>query len=54
MAIQFLYCREEGLLQDCIARDLAGDNLYRNTVYCIVAGKAVEGKNCITIHCIVL
>ena len=29
-----LYCREEGLvvLQDCIARDLAGDNLYCNTV----------------------
>ena len=29
-----LYCREEGsvVLQDCIARDLAGDNLYRNTV----------------------
>ena len=33
-----LYCREEGsvVLQDCIARDLAGDNLYRNIVHCIV------------------
>ena len=41
-----LYCREEGsvVLQDCIARGLAGDNLYRNTVYCIVAGRAAEGK----------
>ena len=41
-----LYCREEGsvVLQDCIARDLARDNLYRNTVYCIVAGRAAEDK----------
>ena len=23
-------------MQDCIARDLAGDNLYRNTLWCIV------------------
>ena len=24
------------VLQDCIARDLAGDNLHRNTLWCIV------------------
>ena len=36
-----MYCNIERLggsvvLQDCIARDLAGDNLYRNTLWCIV------------------
>ena len=29
-------CKAWIVLQDCIARDLAGDNLYRNTLWCIV------------------
>ena len=29
-------CKTWIVLQDCIARDLARDNLYRNTLWCIV------------------
>ena len=45
-----LYCREEGLivLQDCIARGLAGDNLYRNTMDCIVT-ETRHGLYCNTV-----
>ena len=44
-----LYCREEGsiVLQDCIGRGLAGDNLYRNTMDCIVTE---TGQCCIAIQ----
>ena len=44
-----LYCREEGsiVLQDCIARGLAGENLYHNTMDCIVTE---TGQCCIAIQ----
>ena len=44
-----LYCREEGsiVLQDCIERGLAGENLYRNTMDCIVTE---TGQCCIAIQ----